>query len=185
MPTTRNRARRDTEEVAFVSPDPVESEEALSTRPSSPQSAKTKSKSASNARPGPDSGPVAPRQPSAERAEAAAYTEVANRLLALEEKDQHWDQQVNDLTQRICVQDDAIESLKKRLAVLEEWGCADREVMVLRSSDTVRLFTTMMCISRRTAAIFCDEREERCVPFLLYHTIRKIGLTWLIETLLL
>jgi predicted RNase H-like nuclease (RuvC/YqgF family) len=62
---------------------------------------------------------VAPRQPSAERAEAAAYTEVANRLLALEEKDQHWDQQVNDLTQRICVQDDAIESLKKRLAVLE------------------------------------------------------------------
>jgi hypothetical protein len=40
---------------------------------------------------------------------------VANRLLALEEKDQ----QVNDLTQRICVQDDAIESLKKRLAVLE------------------------------------------------------------------
>jgi hypothetical protein len=62
---------------------------------------------------------VAPRQPSAERAEAAAYTEVANRLLALEEKDQHWDQQVNDLTQRICVQEDAIESLKKRLAVLE------------------------------------------------------------------
>jgi hypothetical protein len=119
MPTTRKSARRDTEEVAFVSPDPVESEEALSARPSSAQSAKTKSKSASNARPGPDSGPVAPRQPSAERAEAAAYTEVANRLLALEEKDQHWDQQVNDLTQRICVQDDAIESLKKRLAVLE------------------------------------------------------------------
>jgi hypothetical protein len=115
MPTTRKSARRDTEEVAFVSPDPVESEEALSTRPSSPQSAKTKSKSASNARPGPDSGPVAPRQPSAERAEAAAYTEMANRLLALEEKDQHWDQQVNDLTQRIFVQDDAIVSLKKRL----------------------------------------------------------------------
>jgi hypothetical protein len=44
---------------------------------------------------------------------------VANRLLALEENDQHLDQHVNDLTQRICVQDDAIESLKKRLAVLQ------------------------------------------------------------------
>jgi hypothetical protein len=92
MPTTRSRARRDTEEVAFVSPDPGESEEERSTRPTSPQSAKTKSKSASNARPGPSR---------VLSDAAAAYTEVANRLLALEEKDQHWDQQVNDLLQRI------------------------------------------------------------------------------------
>jgi uncharacterized coiled-coil protein SlyX len=120
MPTKRSRARRDTDEVAIVSPDPgIESEEERSTRHTSPPSAKTKSKSASNARPGPDSGPLAPRQPSAERAECDAYAEVANRLLALEEKDQHWDQQVNDLSQRIGVQDDVIESLKKRLAALE------------------------------------------------------------------
>jgi hypothetical protein len=64
------KATIDSAQIRALSPDPgVESEEERSTRTTSPQSGKTKSKSASNARPAPDSEPVAPRQPTAEPAE--------------------------------------------------------------------------------------------------------------------